>query len=151
MNKTVYTVFASVLLSLFAQGQKMTLQEIKDTVQAVHPSLKMYDAEIRSMDAAAKGAWSWMPPEGSTGFFMTPYNPKYIRKTDMGEGMGQYTIALQQMFPNKKRQSAEYNYMSAMSSVEKERKQATLNNLIADAKKNYYEWAVLTKKLSVLD
>ncbi|MBB1286851.1 TolC family protein [Flavisolibacter sp. BT320] len=151
MNKSVYTVFAAVLLSLFAQAQKMTMQEIKDSVQAVHPSLKMYEAEIRSMDAAAKGAWSWMPPEGSTGFFMTPYNPKYIRKTDMGEGMGQYTIALQQMFPNKKRQAAEYNYMSAMSSVEKERKQAALNNLIADAKKNYYEWAVLKKKLSVLD
>lgn len=151
MNKSVYTVFAAVLLSPFAQAQKMTLQEIKDSVQAVHPALKMYEAEIRSMDAAARGAWSWMPPEGSTGFFMTPYNPKYIRKTDMGEGMGQYTIALQQMFPNKKRQAAEYNYMSAMSTVEKERKQAALNNLIADAKKNYYEWAVLKKKLSVLD
>jgi outer membrane protein TolC len=151
MNKSVYTALAAVLLSFFAQGQTMTLQEIKDSIQAVHPALKMYDAEIRSMDAGAKGAWSWMPPEGSTGFFMTPYNPKYIRKTDMGEGMGQYTIALQQMFPNKKRQAAEYNYMSAMSSVERERKQAALNNLIADAKKNYYEWAVLKKKLSVLD
>ncbi|HUC82585.1 MAG TPA: TolC family protein [Flavisolibacter sp.] len=151
MNKSVYTVFAAVFFSLCAQGQKMNLQEIKDTVQGAYPSLKMYDAEIRSMDEAAKGAWSWMPPEGSTGFFMTPYNPKYIRKTNMGEGMGQYTVALQQMFPNKKRQAAEYNYMSAMSSVEKERKGAALNNLIADAKKNYYEWAVLKKKLSVLD
>jgi outer membrane protein TolC len=103
------------------------------------------------MDAAAKGAWSWMPPEAGTGLFMMPYNPKYTRKSDMGEGMGQYTLAVQQMFPNRKRQAAEYNYMNTMSSVVKERKGAALNELIADAKKNYYEWAVIQKKLSVLD
>ncbi len=36
----------------------------------------MYDADIRSMDEAAKGARSWMPTELGAGFFMTPYNPK---------------------------------------------------------------------------
>jgi hypothetical protein len=34
----------------------------------------MYDADIQSMDAAAKGARSWMAPQVSTGLFMTPYN-----------------------------------------------------------------------------
>jgi hypothetical protein len=33
----------------------------------------MYDADIQSMDAAAKGR-SWMAPQVSTGLFMTPYN-----------------------------------------------------------------------------
>jgi hypothetical protein len=31
----------------------------------------MYDADIQSMDAAAKGARSWMAPQVSTGLFMT--------------------------------------------------------------------------------
>jgi outer membrane protein TolC len=150
MKKSLYTTIPFVLLSLVVQAQTMTLEEIKNIIQANHPSLKMYDAEINAMDAAAAGAWSWMPPEGSTGFFMTPYDPKYIRKTSMGNGMGQYAIALQQMFPNRKKQSAEYNYMSAMSSVEKENKQAALNNLLADARKNYYEWVVLKKKLRII-
>jgi outer membrane protein TolC len=150
MKKSLYTTIPFVLLSVVVQAQTMTLEEIKNIIQANHPSLKMYDAEINAMDAAASGAWSWMPPEGSTGFFMTPYDPKYIRKTSMGNGMGQYAIALQQMFPNRKKQSAEYNYMSAMSSVEKEKKQAALNNLLADARKNYYEWVVLKKKLHIL-
>ena len=131
--------------------QVLHLDAIIDSVQQSHPSLKMYDAEGQSMDAAAKGAWSWMPPEAGTGFFMMPYNPKLTRKTDMGEGMGQYVIAVQQMFPNRKKQAAEYGYMSTMSSVVKEKKQAALNELIAGAKKNYYEWVVIKKKFSVLE
>jgi len=40
--------------------------------------------------------------------------------------------------------------MKAMSSMEKESKQATLNELFATAKSNYYAWIIIEKKLSVL-
>ena len=53
------------------------------------------------------------------------------------EGMGQYMIGGQQMFPNKKKQNADAAYMQAMSSVEKEKKNASLNELINDAKQSY--------------
>jgi outer membrane protein TolC len=112
----------------------------------------MYDNEIRSMDAAAKGARSWMPPEFSSGLWMTPYNPGLWKKGDMGEtGMGQYMLGGQQMFPNKKKQNADAAYMEAMSSVEKEKKNATINELVNDAKQFYYEWIILKKKLAILD
>ena len=69
-----------------------------------------------------------------------------------GTGMGQYMIGGQQMFPNKKKQNADAAYMEAMSSVEKRRKKnATLNELINDAKQFYYEWIILKKKLAILD
>ena len=116
-----------------------------------HPSVRMFDAEAQSMEVAAKGAWSWMPPEIGTGLFMMPYNPKYTRETDMEEAMGQFSISIQQMFPNRKRQSAEYRYMSTMSSVVKEKKEAALNELIAQAKKNYFEWIIIKKKVIVLE
>ena len=135
-----------------ANAQTKSLNEILNEIQNVHPSLKMYDAEVQSMDAAAKGAWSWMPPEAGTGFFMMPYNPKYARKNDMGEeGMGQYVFAVQQMFPNRKRQAAEYRYMNTMSSVVKEKKGAALNELVAGAKKNYFEWVIIKKKFGILE
>ena len=86
---------------------------------------------MKSMDAAAKGAWSWMPPEAGI--------------------MGQYVLAVQQMLPNRKRQAAEYRYMNTMSSVVKERKGAALNELIAGAKKNYLEWVIIKKKFVVLE
>ena len=109
----------------------------------------MYDADIQSMDAAAKGAKSWMAPQVETGFFMTPYNTKMWKADDMSPGMGSYMIGVSQMIPNAKKQNAEYKYMSAMSSVEKENKNYTLNQLYAIAKTNYYQWLVLNKKVKV--
>ncbi len=114
----------------------------------------MYEHEIRSIDEASKGAKSWMAPEFSTGFFMTPYNPNMWKKSETympgmppipTNGMGQYMIGGQQMLPNKKKQEADQAYMSAMSSVEKEKKNATVNDLVQDAKSNYFDWIILQK------
>jgi outer membrane protein TolC len=145
-----------VFAALNSNAQTMKLDAIIDSISVSHPVLKMYNNEIRSMDEAAKGAKSWMPPEFSSGLWMTPYNPSLWKKMDDGmggfkEGMGQYMIGGQQMFPNKHKQSADAKYMEAMSSVEKEKKNATLNELINDAKQFYYEWMILKKKMAILD
>ena len=102
------------------------------------------------MDAASKGARNWMPPEIGTGFWMTPYNPKYWKGDNGSFGMGQYMVSAMQTFPNKKRQDAEEKYLQSLSSSEKERRQAAANNLFAEAKMNYYQWLVLKKKLTIL-
>ncbi len=130
-------------------GQVMSLDNILNTIKTDNPQLKMYDADIQSMDAAAKGAKSWMPPQVETGFFMTPYNTTMWKADEMSPGMGSYMIGVSQMIPNAKKQNAEYKYMSAMSSVEKENKNYTLNQLYAIAKTNYYQWLTLNKKIKV--
>ncbi|MEO6455857.1 MAG: TolC family protein [Ginsengibacter sp.] len=153
MKKILYLLFGLIIFTVRkTNAQKpMGISEIVDSIWAHNPSFKMYDAEIRSMDEAAKGAKSWMPPEVNTGLWMVPYNPKLWKKDDMGEpGMGQYMIGGQQMFPNRKKQNADAAYMQAMSSVEKEKKIAMLNEYINDAKQSYYEWIVLEKKLVIL-
>jgi len=137
-------------------AQTLKLDAIIDSITTSHPVVKMYNNEIRSMDEAAKGAKSWMPPEFSTGLWMVPYNPSRWKKMDNGmggfrEGMGQYMIGGQQMIPNKKRQQSDAAYMDAMSSVEKERKNASLNDLVNEAKGFYYEWILLKKKLLVVE
>ena len=75
MKKIFYFILGITVLSILpALGQEKTgINSILDSIQASNPSLKMYDAEVRSMDEAAKGAKSWMAPELSTGFFMVPY------------------------------------------------------------------------------
>ncbi|HLP35694.1 TolC family protein [Lacibacter sp.] len=153
-NKLLPVMFA--LAALNSNAQTIKLDAIIDSITVSHPVVRMYNNEIRSMDEAAKGARSWMPPEFSSGLWMTPYNPSRWKKMDDGmgglkEGMGQYMIGGQQMFPNKQKQSADAKYMEAMSSVEKEKKNATLNELINDAKQLYYEWIILKKKLAILD
>jgi outer membrane protein TolC len=150
-NKLLPTLFA-LAVSFSSKSQILKLDAVIDSIQTLHPVVKMYDNEIRSMDEAAKGAKSWMPPEFSSGFWMVPYNINLWKKGDMGAtGMGQYMLGGQQMLPNKKKQNADAAYMNAMSSVEKEKKNASLNELIYDAKQSYYEWVILKKKLVILE
>ena len=148
--KIIVIILALFLPVKFISAQTLKLDAIIDSITASHPVVKMYNNEIRSMDEAAKGAKSWMPPEFSTGLWMTPYNPNLWKKTDMGPGMGQYMLGGQQMIPNKKKQNADAAYMQAMSSVEKEKKNATMNELVNDAKQLYYEWIILEKKLATI-
>ena len=154
MKRNYFLIMSIVCLIISNNilAQTLKLDAIIDSITASHPVVKMYDNEIRSMDEAAKGARSWMPPEFSTGLWMTPYNPNLWKKSDMGEtGMGQYMIGGQQMFPVRKKQDADAAYMEAMSSVEKEKKNASLNELINDAKQYYYGWLILKKKLTILE
>jgi outer membrane protein TolC len=135
----------------FANGnaQTLSLEEVLVSVKENNPQLKMFDADIQSMDAAAKGANSWMAPQVSTGFFMTPYNTQQWKASDMGLGMGNYMVGVTQMIPNSSKLKADFNYMNAMSSVETENKNYTINQLNALAKTNYYQWLVLNKKLKI--
>ncbi len=134
-------------------AQKITgLNEILQTIDSDNPTAKMYAAQIRSLDEAAKGARSWMPTDFGTGLWMTPYNPKLWQKGDNGAtGMGQYMLSVQQMFPNKKKQDAEAAYMQGISASEKERQKFELNQLYSEGKKNYYQWVILKKEMSVLN
>jgi outer membrane protein TolC len=154
-NKFFPIMFA-LSVAVRSRAQTLKLDAIIDSITVSHPLVRMYENEIRSMDEAARGAKSWMPPEFSTGLWMTPYDPSRWKKMDDGmggtkEGMGQYMIGGQQMFPNKQKQNADEAYMQAMSSVEKERKNASLNELINDAKQYYYEWMILERKMSILE
>jgi len=149
-NKIITTLFV-LTVTISSEAQTLKLDAIIDSITTSHPVVKMYNNEIRSMDEAAKGAKSWMPPEFNSGLWMTPYNPGLWKKTDMGPGMGQYMIGGQQMIANRKKLNADAAYMEAMSSVEKENKNASLNELINDAKQFYYEWIILKKKLNIVE
>ncbi|WP_310559116.1 TolC family protein [Flavobacterium sp.] len=145
-----------VLICLIAgftnsKAQTLSLDEVLTTIKTNNPQLKMYDADIQSMDAAAKGAKSWMPPQVETGFFMAPYNSKLWKATEMGPGMGNYMVGVTQMIPNASKLKADFNLMTAMSSVEKENKNYTINQLKALAKTNYFQWLVLNKKIKIAD
>jgi hypothetical protein len=110
--------------------QILRMDEIKTAIEKNHPSLKMLDAEARSMNEAAKGAYSWMPPELGAGFYMTPYNPEKWKVMDGQPGMGAVMLSGLQMFPNKKKQDAEYAFMNAQSSVELQKKTMMENELM---------------------
>lgn len=150
--KRFQIMMSLLLISTLAMSQEfLTMPEIKVAIEANHPALKMLDAEARSMDEAAKGAYSWMPPELGAGFFEVPYNPGLWKSKNGMQGMGAIMLSAQQMFPNKKKQNAEFAYMNAQSTVELQKKEVVVNELLFTARTNYYDWIVLEKKLKVLD
>src|SRR3954466_6402184 len=106
--KRILIMLLVLLLHHLASAQVLQLNDVLDTIQQSYPSLKMYDAEVQSLDAAAKGAKNWMPPQVSTGFWMTPYNTnlwsgeKANGTMPAQSGMGSYMISAEQMFPNKR-------------------------------------------------
>src|SRR5688500_3033750 len=104
-NKVFLTMAAGLLLSLNTNAQNWySLSSILDSIENNNPVSRMYEAEIRSMDEATKGAKSWMPPEVGAEFFMTPYNPQRWKKmNDMAPGMGNFMVSMQQMIPNRKK------------------------------------------------
>jgi outer membrane protein TolC len=148
-NKLLPVLFA-LCIAISSHSQILKLDAVIDSIKSSHPVVKMYDNEIRSMDEAAKGARSWMPPQVGIGQFMTPYDVRLWHREGDIPGMGSVMVSGEQMFPNKKKLDADERYMKAMSSVEKEKKNATLNELINDAKQLYYEWIILKKKLVIL-
>ncbi|POY37714.1 heavy metal resistance protein CzcC [Flavobacterium alvei] len=148
-NKFYIAISCLILSATNLAAQTLSLDNILSTIKTNNPQLKMYDADIQSMDAAAKGAKSWMPPQVETGFFMTPYNTKMWKADEMNPGMGNYMLGVTQMIPNASKLKADSNLMNAMSSVEKENKNYTINQLKALAKTNYYQWLVLNKKIKI--
>jgi outer membrane protein TolC len=148
-NKFYIVLSCLILSATNLAAQTLSLDNVLTTIKTNNPQLRMYDADIQSMDAAAKGAKSWMPPQVETGFFMTPYNTKLWKASEMGTGMGNYMLGVTQMIPNASKLKADSNLMNAMSSVEKENKNYTTNQLNALAKTNYYQWQIATKKIKI--
>ena len=153
MLKNNYYIAISCLILSTANmvAQTLSLDTVLTNIKTNNPQVKMYDADIQSMDAAAKGAKSWMAPQVETGFFMAPYNTKMWKASEMSPGMGSYMVGVTQMIPNARKLKSDFNYMNAMSSVEKENKEYTINQLKALAKTNYYQWLVLNKKIKIAD
>lgn len=148
-NKQVL-LLAMCLLALASHSQTMSLDAIIDSIRRQHPAMNMYDHRIRAMDEAARGARTWMPPQLGFGQFMTPYDISRWRRDGAMAGMGSLMLSAEQMFPNKKKLDADARYMSTMSSVAIEMKEATLNELVSDAKMLYHQWSLLLRKLGIL-
>ncbi len=150
MLKIKFYIASFLLLSMtFSSAQTLSLDAVLYEIKTNNPQLKMYDADIQSMDAAAKGANSWMPPQVSTGLFMAPYDTGLWKANEMSSGMGSYMIGVTQMIPNSSKLKADSEYMNAMSSVMAENKNYTLNQLYAMAKTNYYQWLILDQKMKI--
>lgn len=147
-----------MLLSAASMAQVLTYDSVKTAIMQSNPSLQMYNNQIKSLDAMAKGAKAWDAPQIGFGFFMTPYQSSYWKPqpmnvdgmNTMSPGMGNLMIQGKQMIPNPSKLNANQSYLKAMSAVELETQRTEANALLADARINYYNIQIINKKLAVL-
>ncbi|MFY9308676.1 MAG: TolC family protein [Bacteroidia bacterium] len=148
------SILVICILPLPGWAQVLTIDSVLNRIEKNNPELKMYDAQINAYNAYADGAKSLEPLQVGGGFFMTPYNVSMWKgegEQSASPGMGSFMISAQQMFSNPKKLNANASYMQSMSSVEKETKNATKNEMFGMAKMNYSELQVMKKKLKILD
>lgn len=148
------SILVICILPLPGWAQVLTIDSVLNRIEKNNPELKMYDAQINAYNAYADGAKSLEPPQIGGGFFMTPYNVSMWKgegEQSASPGMGSFMISAQQMFSNSKKLNANASYMQSMSSVEKETKNATKNEMFGMAKMNYSELQVMKKKLKILN
>ncbi|MEO8591163.1 MAG: TolC family protein [Flavobacteriales bacterium] len=144
-------VLALLCLPAFVTAQVLPLDSVLNAIATAHPDLKAYDARIKAYDAYATGARALDPPKIGGGFFMTPYNTMYWKGDGMGDpGMGMFMLSAEQMFMNRGKRNANYDYMRGMSMVDAQMKTAMRNELFSMAKMNYYDLLVLKKKERIL-
>jgi outer membrane protein TolC len=152
MLKIITTIALLWSAQLVSAQPAYSVAALLDSIQSNNPVSRMYAADIRSMDEAARGARSWMPPEVGAGVFMAPYNTGLWKKmSDMEPGMGSFMVSVQQMIPSRRKLNADVAYMRSMSGAAREQQKAELNALYTQAKKAYYEWVILEKKKAVLN
>jgi hypothetical protein len=131
-----YIIISCLLLNVTAAVAQTLLLAILTNVKTNNPQLKCTMPTYRVW-MQHKGARSWMAPQVSTGLFMT-YN--------INPDMGSYMIGVTQMILNASRLKADSDYMNAMSSVEVENKNYTVNQLNALVKRIITNGLYLIKK-----
>ena len=157
-NKYILSLFF-VFVYVNSIAQLLTYDSLKTVILAENPELEMYRYNAKALDAMAEGATAWEAPQIGMGLFMTPYNATYWKNQTAGvdganmtsSGMGSFMIQGRQMIPNPTKLHANKKYMQAMSTVEVESQNAAANNLLYNAKTNFYEIQIADRKLAILN
>ncbi|MET4108561.1 TolC family protein [Hymenobacter sp. UYP22] len=143
-------------MSMAPRGSKAPLLPLDSVLQIVerrNPALPQYTYRAQAKEAAVAGYNSWEAPRVAAGLWMTPYNQGKAKEL-VGPGaraQGQAIVSVQQAIPNPAKQRAKREYLSSQGVIVLADRQVRVVQLRAQAKTLYYEQAILTKKLRVLD
>lgn len=137
----------SVLMSMNARAQVMTLDSLLQLIDERNPMLQEYDQNVKALEAYTGGARSWMAPMVGAGTFMTPY-PNQMLMEEGDKGAWMFTV--EQEIPNPAKLNANKDYLQSKSDVEQQRRAFQYNTLRAEAKTHYYRWLVAEDKMEVL-
>ena len=129
------------------QGPVLSLDTILQRININNLSLQTYELRAESYKYSADAATAWMPPMVGFGTFMTPY-PGQMKMEP--SDAGQLMFRIEQDIPNLSRLKAERRYIESQGAVERAGRAVTLNDLKAQAKRQYYSWLVSEQRIKIL-
>lgn len=149
-------LFIAIIPSVFSftiQAQKdtahLSLEMILVKMDTSYPALLQYHEKLKSIEALAKGANSWMPPTLSVGVDRFGYAPGMWGEQSPMNQAG-IMISAEQMIPNPKKLDARSNYILSQTLPLKYDSAWLKNNLRASVRLYYYERFIAEKKLAIL-
>ncbi len=134
------------IVAMDLQAQELWRPEnIITEIMQKNPVLRSYDFKAEAQDAKVPGAKAWMAPMVGAGTFMTPYPGANVMDES---AKGSWMFSLEQEIPNPMKLKARAASLSAQSSISRESKAVTANELRATAKGLFYAMLIDYKKLS---
>ncbi len=128
-------------------GPSLPLDSILQRIDRNNILLQTYDLRAESYKYSADAATAWMPPMIGAGTFMTPY-PGQMKMEP--SDAGQLMLRIEQDIPNGAKLGAKRRYIESQGAVERATRAVTLNDLKAQAKRQYYAWLVAEQRMKVL-
>ncbi|OJW81505.1 MAG: hypothetical protein BGO69_08945 [Bacteroidetes bacterium 46-16] len=153
MSKTlilITLILTTTMQSLVAQDTThLNLNEIYVLIDKDYPQIKYYEAKIQSLQAMVTGAKAWMPPTVGAAFDQFPYRVSMIKDQTV-ENQAGLMFSVKQMIPNPARLNARKDYLSSLSTVQKNDLNWQKNLLYYTARVYYYRRYVGETKLRLL-
>ncbi|MDB5008700.1 MAG: Outer rane efflux protein, partial [Mucilaginibacter sp.] len=146
MKKKFNLMFFAGLLAvnlLKAQSPVLPLDTVLARISRTNPALLAYTARASAQNEYAKGAKSLDAPKISAGQYQTPYS--------LNPNTGSFMIQADQMFTNPAKLKAKERYMQGMSAVTEQEQTYLKNQLLAQARQNYYDEVIIQKKLVLVE
>ena len=150
MMRSIKQIIIFILLPLVSIAQRdsvMSLPEIFQEINENNLLLKSYRQRAESYQYSADAATAWMPPMVGLGTWQTPYP---FQKVMDPRDKGMLMIRLEQEIPSRARLNATRRYIASQANAEREARNIALNDLKAEAKRQYYNWLVASQSLAVL-
>jgi cobalt-zinc-cadmium efflux system outer membrane protein len=147
--KNIIAVFLLLPVTTLSQpAPVLTLDTILKRIDQNNILLQTYELKAQSYRYSADAATAWMAPMVGIGTFMTPYPGQMkMEPSDAGSLM----LRLEQDIPNRAKQNATRQYIESQGNVERASRAVTLNDLKAQAKRQYYSWLVAEQRIKVLE
>jgi outer membrane protein TolC len=125
----------------------MSLPEIFREIAENNLLLKSYGQRAESYQYSADAATAWMPPMVGLGSWQTPYP---FQKLMDARDKGMLMLRVEQEIPNRARLNATRRYIASQANAERVGRNVALNDLKAEARRQYYNWLVAVQRLAIL-